>query len=108
MKTLHISSLILLSALSVASAPVLAETKITAIEGVAYDIDKPMADNVQTLVGKKVTVTLHAGGTMTGLVKDANNILLHLEKLEGKEYFDALILVKDISAIETRYRMPAR
>jgi len=108
MKTLNISALILLSTLPVISTHALAETKTTAIDDVSYTIDKPLADNLQTLIGKKVTITLHGSNTMTGTVKDVNNILLHLEKLEGKEYFDALIVVDDISAIETRFRMPAR
>lgn len=108
MKILNISALVLLTTLPFISTPAFSETKTTTVEGVAYDIDKPLADNLQSLIGKKITVTLRAGASMTGMVKDANNILLHLEQLDGKEYFDALIVVDDISVIETRYRMPAR
>jgi hypothetical protein len=108
MNILNISALFLLTTLPFINTPAFSETKITAVEGISYDIEKPLADNLQSLIGKKITVTLRTGASMTGMVKDANNILLHLEKLEGKEYFDALIVVDDISAIETRYRMPAR
>jgi hypothetical protein len=51
-----------------------------------------------------VVVTLNSGKTFTGNVKDVGNHLLHLEKLEGKEYFDALIVIQDISAVDTRFR----
>jgi hypothetical protein len=39
-----------------------------------------------------------------GVVKEVQNNLLHLEKLSQKEFFDALIRVDQIIAIEVRVR----
>jgi small nuclear ribonucleoprotein (snRNP)-like protein len=81
-----------------------AKTKVVAIEGVSYDVNSSMADNLKSLVGKKVYVTLDSGKTFTGFVKEVGNHLMHLEKLDRKDYFDALIRIENISAIDTRFR----
>lgn len=77
---------------------------VVALEGVSYNAQASLADNLKALMGKNVQVCLASGETFTGLVKVVGTQLLHLEKLEGKEYFDALIKVEDISAISTRFR----
>lgn len=81
-----------------------AKTKVVAIEGVSYNVNSSMADNLKTLVGKKVYVTLDSGKTFTGFIKEVGNHLMHLEKLDRKDYFDALIRIDNISAIDTRFR----
>jgi small nuclear ribonucleoprotein (snRNP)-like protein len=81
-----------------------AKTKVIAIEGVSYDVNSSMADNLKSLVGKKVYVSLDSGKTFTGFVKEVGNHLMHLEKLDRKDYFDALIRIENISAIDTRFR----
>jgi len=73
-------------------------------EAVSYNVKAGMQDNLKSLTGKRIYVTLAAGNTMAGTVKDVGNNLLHLEKLDGKEYFDALIRIESISAIDTRFR----
>lgn len=74
------------------------------VEGVGYNVTASLADNLTALLGKKVYVTLESGKTFTGTVKAVGNHLLHLEKLAGKDYFDALIRIDSISAIDTRFR----
>lgn len=69
-----------------------------------YKINAPLVDNLQALTGKKINLTLNSGSTFTGIVKAVGKDLVHLEKLEGKDYFDALILIEDISAIDARFR----
>ena len=64
----------------------------------------PIADNLITFKGKSVTVTLSSGKQMTGIVRDVINNHLHLERLSLKEFFDALIRIDHISAIEARVR----
>jgi small nuclear ribonucleoprotein (snRNP)-like protein len=63
-----------------------------------------LTDNLKSLIGKKISVTLDSGKTFTGFVKAVGEHLLHLEKLDGKEYFDALLRIENISAIDTRIR----
>ena len=81
-----------------------AKTKAVAIEGVSYNVNSSLADNLKSLIGKKVYVTLDSGKTFAGFVKKVGNHLVHLEKLEGKDYFDALLKIEDISAIDARFR----
>lgn len=63
-----------------------------------------LADNLAALKGKTVTVYLASGQSMTGIAKDVKDNILHLEKISQKEFYDALIRVDMISAIEARVR----
>jgi hypothetical protein len=81
-----------------------AKTKVVAIEGRSYNVNASMMDNLKSLIGKKVYVTVDSGKTFAGFVKEVGDHLMHLEKLDGKDYFDALIRIEDISAIDTRFR----
>jgi hypothetical protein len=79
------------------------ESKVVAVEGMSYNVNSSMADNLKSLIGKNVCVNLNSGKTFIGFVKEVGNHLIHLEKLQGKDYFDALICIEDISAIDTRF-----
>jgi small nuclear ribonucleoprotein (snRNP)-like protein len=81
-----------------------AKPKVVAIEGMSYNVNSSLADNLKSLVGKKVSVTIVSGKTLSGFVKEVGIHLIHLEKLEGKDYFDALIRIENISAIEAMFR----
>ena len=81
-----------------------AKPKVVAIEGISYNVNSSLADNLKSLIGKKVYVTLDSGKTVAGFVKEVGNHLMHLEKLEGKDFFDALLRIENISAINTRFR----
>ena len=88
--------------------PAQAEIKTERVAGVDYNIGHTLAQNLTSLTGKQVTLHLVSGDTLAGKVKAVNDQMLHLEKLERKEFFDALILIRDISAIETRFLKPVR
>jgi small nuclear ribonucleoprotein (snRNP)-like protein len=80
------------------------KSKVVAIEGVSYNVNSSLADNLKSLIGKKVYVALDSGKTLAGFVKEVGNDLMHLEKLDGKDYFDALIRIENICAMDTRFR----
>lgn len=82
----------------------MAQPKGASGEGVSYNVNSSILDNLKSLVGKKVEVVLTSGKTFTGIVKEVGTHLVHLEKLEGKEYFDALIVIENISALDSRFR----
>jgi hypothetical protein len=86
------------------SAEAVAAANVTAIEGMMYNAGASLQDNLKSLVGKKVYVTLNSGKTFSGYVKEVGNNLVHLEKLDGKDFFDALIRIEDISAIDAKFR----
>ena len=63
-----------------------------------------IADNLIALKGKTATVFLSSSQSMTGIVKDVKDNILHLEKISEKEFYDAIIRIDMISAIEARVR----
>ena len=98
--TIAILFLVVLFALP---ARVEAKSKVVAIEGMSYNVNAALEDNLKSLLGKKVIVTCVSGKTLTGFVKMVGNHLIHLEKLDGKEYFDALVRIESISAVEAQF-----
>ena len=80
------------------------QKKVTVLEGTAFDTAVSLADNIKVFTGKDVFVHLRSGKTIQGYVKTVGNSLLHLEKLAGRDFYDALIRVEDITAIEAKFR----
>ncbi len=78
--------------------------KPVALEGVKFDTAAPFEDNLKAYVGKDIIVHLESGATFQGYVKSVRDDLLHLEKLAGKDFYDALIRIDDISALEVKFR----
>ena len=83
--------------------PIAAESKQNLVP-VKYNVKSSLADNIKIFTGKKIYVTLDSGKIIAGLVKEVGDHLVHLEKVEGKEYFDAVIRIESISAIDSRFR----
>ena len=81
-----------------------AEAKTVDVKDARYNVNFSMVDNLKGFTGKKVSVYLDSGKTLVGYVKDVSSHFVHLEKLEGKEFFDALIRIEDIGAIDARFR----
>lgn len=107
--TLAVTAIVVLGlTLSFPMAASAAKPKIVAVEGVSYNVNASLGANLKALDGKRVYITLNSGKTLTGLVKKVGEHLVHIEKLVGKEYFDALIRIEDISAIDTLFRKVQR
>jgi small nuclear ribonucleoprotein (snRNP)-like protein len=81
-----------------------AQSRVTAIQGVSFNVSGSFTDNLKALAGKDVYINLRSGKTYQGFVKSVGDHLIHVEKIAGKEYFDALIRIEDISAIEVKFR----
>ncbi|MBI4776953.1 MAG: hypothetical protein HY788_22695 [Deltaproteobacteria bacterium] len=47
-----------------------AKSEVVAIEGISYNVNASMADNLKSFIGKKVYVTLDSGKTLAGFVKE--------------------------------------
>ena len=73
-------------------------------EGVSFNMSISMTDNLKNLIGKDVIIHLRSGKTLQGYVKAVGNGLVHLEKLAGRDFYDALVHIEDISAIEIKFR----
>lgn len=86
------------------TAPGKVEAGTVLLEGIKYEVNSSLEDNLKLFVGKKVFVTLDSGKSFAGVIKEVGSHLMWLEKLEGKEFFDALIRINSITAIDTRFR----
>ena len=86
------------------SVQALAKQNIVAVEGASFTINASMSQNLQSFIGKTITVTLDSGKVISGTVKSVGDHMLHLEKLSGKEYYDALIRIENIGAFDSRFR----
>jgi hypothetical protein len=78
--------------------------KATALEGVKFDTAASLADNLKIFAGKDVIIHLRSGKTLQGYVRSVGNGLLHMEKLAARDFYDALVRMEDISAIEAKFR----
>lgn len=81
-----------------------AKAELVPIEGVSYQANASMQDNLKTLIGKKVYVHLDSGTTLSGYLKTVGNHMIHLERLDRKDFYDALIKIDKIVAIDTQFR----
>jgi hypothetical protein len=81
-----------------------AQTKPEAAPVARFETDQSLADNLKLYTGKDVYVHLRSGKTVQGYVKSVGSHLLHLEKLSGRDFYDALVRIEDISAFEARFR----
>ena len=97
-------ALVLFAAVLTLPVKAIAGANVAAVEGMAYNVGASLQDNLKSLVGKKVYVTLDSGKSFGGVVKEVGNNFVHLEKLDGKDFFDALIRLEDVTAIDARFR----
>ena len=77
---------------------------VVAVEGAKFDTSVSLADNLKNYMGKDVYVHLKSGKVLQGNVKAVGSNLVHLEKLAGKDFYDALIRIDEITAMEARFR----
>jgi hypothetical protein len=98
-----VTSILLVLILGMAGSVQTVRTATQTKEPIQLDSHVSMLENLLALKGKSVTVTF-AGGQITGIVKDANNGIIHLEKLSQKDFYDAIIRIDQIVALEARVR----
>ena len=64
------------------------------------------SDTIDTILtaqkGKRVTIKLKAGDDLTGIVGEVNKEVVQLRELTGKEYYDAVVVLKGIEAVIIR------
>lgn len=78
---------------------------VTAVEGAKFDTGSSLKDNLKIYVGKDAVIHLRSGKSFQGYIKAVGDHLIHVEKLAGgRDYYDALIRIEDITAIETKFR----
>jgi hypothetical protein len=85
-------------------APTVQARSVMPVDSAKFDTVSSMKDNLKACMGKDVVIHLRSGKTFQGNVKAIGDHLIHLEKLAGRDFYDALIRMEDISAVETKFR----
>lgn len=67
-----------------------------------FNVQSSLSDNLGFFEGKTVTIHLTSGNSLAGIVGKVGDHSLHLQELVGKEFYDALVQVNKIEAIEVR------
>jgi small nuclear ribonucleoprotein (snRNP)-like protein len=75
-----------------------------AVQGVGYNVAGSLKDNLKSLTDKDIYVSLRSGKVYQGRVKSVGEHFVHLEKIAGRDFYDALIRIDDISAVEVKFR----
>lgn len=85
--------------------PVVVHAKsVAVVEGATFNVANSINDNLTIYTGKNVVVHLRSGKSFEGYVKSVGNHLVHLEKIAGRDFYDALIRIEDITALEVKFR----
>ena len=66
--------------------------------------DEVMTNVLKDRSGKNVTLVLVGGSELTGKVGNVGNNTVKLTEISGKEYFDAVVDLDDVSAVVFRAR----
>jgi hypothetical protein len=65
-------------------------------------------DTIRTVlekqVGKQVTLKLDSGEELGGVVRTVGDHVVHVEKVSGKEFFDAIVDLDEVAAVILRVR----
>ena len=65
-------------------------------------------DTIRTVlakqVGKQVTLKLDSGEELGGVVRTVGEHVVHVEKISGKEFFDAVVDLDEVAAVILRVR----
>ena len=65
-------------------------------------------DTIRTVlakqVGKQVTLKLDSGEELGGVVRTVGEHVVHVEKIFGKEFFDAVVDLDEVAAVILRVR----
>jgi hypothetical protein len=81
---------------------------IFAQSALAADLSIKNSDTIQSLLEAKkgtiITLRLTDGEEMTGKVRFVSKELVQLEELSGKDYYDGIVDIKNISAIVIRVK----
>lgn len=79
--------------------------EVFAAEG-AFELNSGygVKDFLSAQVGKRVSVRTDAGETLEGTVTKVGDHLLHLSKLTGKDFYDAIVRIDKISSMTIRVK----
>jgi len=69
-----------------------------------FDTGASVQGNLQRYMGERVLVRLVSGGDLEGTVEDVGSDVVHLSRLAGRDFYDALIRIDHIGGLVVRAR----
>ena len=78
------------------------QSTVAAQEKIELRQDIGIKEALIQFTGKRVSVTLDSGTAYEGILTKVGDHLIHISRLTGKEYFDALLRIEKISALVVR------
>jgi hypothetical protein len=85
--------------------PVTAQARsLSNVKDASFSVSATIRENLNNYMGREVVIYLSSGKSFQGYVKNVGDDLIHLEKIAGKDFYDALIRIENITAIEAKFR----
>ncbi len=69
-----------------------------------FDTGASVQGNLQRYMGERVQVRLVSGGDLEGTVENVGSDVVHLSRLSGRDFYDALVRIDQIGALVVRAR----
>ena len=95
-----ISVLLVLAGLAAVSVPGVSAEEVKFELKASTTMQEVLAVNT----GKKVALRLASGDEIEGTVTMVGNSLVHISRLAGKEFYDAVVSIDRIAAVKMRMR----
>ena len=73
-------------------------------DGIEVRDTDTVSDVLKRNSGKRVELTLVSGDRMAGTVSRVTPVAVHLSKLTGKEFYDAVVRLESVTAVVIRAR----
>ena len=74
----------------------------------AADLKISGNDTVQSVLagqkGQRVTLRIHSGQDITGVVREVNSNVVQIGSVSGKEFFDAVVPLSGVDAVYVRVK----
>ncbi len=102
MKNITVKLACVVLALSASQLTLAAESKT--VEPVSLSSHSSFHNNLKTFTGKSVVLVLNNGAKVKGKVKSLSKGIVHIEMLGNKSFYDAVVKINDISAIQAKVR----
>ncbi|MEN6624472.1 MAG: hypothetical protein ABFD50_23355 [Smithella sp.] len=103
-KPVSIAAVVFL-AVAFVNLPATAQARsVSSVKNASFNVSASIMQNLKNYTGKEVVIYLNSGKYFQGYVKNISESLIHLEKIAGKDFYDALIQIEDIIAIEAKFR----
>jgi hypothetical protein len=78
---------------------IIADEPALGVEG-----NQPIRDNLKQRVGSKVTLRLVSGEEIGGTVVQVGETAVHLSELSGRDFYDAVVRLDQVSAVLVQMR----